>query len=93
MLGSWSLTELAELPGESRLAGAGARGGVAVAAVAGAGVGAALAPVATAAGCQGKQGHIQHHPNPAALPRDTTQNTQHGKRLSSQLQRRRELRK
>lgn len=30
-------------------------------------------------------------PNPAALPRDTTQNTQHGTRLSSQLQRRHEL--
>lgn len=89
MLGSWALTELAVLPGESWLAGAGARGGVAVAAVAGAGVGAALAPVATAAGCQGKQGHIQHHP--AALPRDRTQNTQHGTRLSSQLQHRREL--
>lgn len=62
--GRQALTELAVLPGESRLAGAGARGGVAaaVAAVAGAGVGAVPAPAAAAAGCQGKRGHIQHHP-------------------------------
>lgn len=67
MQGGEELTELAALPGESRLAGAGARGGVTV--VAGAGVGTAPAPAATAAGCQGKQGHSQHPappPNPAA---------------------------
>lgn len=87
--GRRALTELAVLPGESRLAGAGARGGVAV--VAGAGVGAAPAPVAAAAGCQGKRGHIQHPappPNPAALLPQRIQNAQNGTGLNSQLQHR-----
>lgn len=85
--GRRALTELAVLPGESRLAGAGARGGVAV--VAGAGVGAAPAPAAAAAGCRGKRGHIQHPappPNPAALLPERIHNAQNGAKLPAAAQ-------